>query len=483
MMLVLSSLPFTAFAQAEDATQAQADVKLINIADQCTIDAPASEGGHGPENLVDGDTSTLWVRNGGEWPTEVVLQLPPALGKPVKKVVVKFEQGHSAWSVDMNLSYALNNVTSDYIAADAEANHSFDDDYAFTFDTATYASHVKLALSNPKNAGAAGAFWPAMAEVEVWVEDNTPEEELENIAPDANITSVGGDAGVPGNLVDENYSSLYVFMNGGMSSLAGQPAWVQLGLPQQRSVKSFEIAFEDKNPDANQFVFAYDILGKGKNDDDWTTLVSDATATREDCVRTHELDTPVDLQDVRIDVKSIGSTGGDPWPAIAEFKIFAAPGESQEDTESIAWNKPVHASSNQTNAYKVNDGQTTNSWNGTMYPGYVDIDLEENYSLDQVEIYTPASGYEQYSLYTSMDGRDFDKVAEKTSKEACPAAGEIYQLDGKEARIVRVYMEYNSTSAQAILNEVRVMGQPSGTEVQETPAINIPTFEDSPYNV
>ena len=479
VMLVLSSLPLTAFARA----QAPAQAKLVNIASQCTIDAPENEAGRGPENLVDGDDSTLWVRNGGEWPTEVVFQLPPALGKPVKKVVVKFESGHSAWSVDMDLSYAVNSVITDYIAADAEPNHSFDDAYAYTFETATYLSHLKVQLSNPMNDGAAGAFWPAIAEVEIWVEDDSQEEELQNIAPEATITSVGGGAGVPGNLVDDNYGSLYVFLNGGMSSLEGEPAWVQLSLPQQRRVQSFEIAFEDMKPDANQFVFTYDILGKGKDDDSWTTLVSDATATREDCLRTHELETPLDLKDVRIDIKSIGSTGGDPWPAIAEFKIFAAPGESEEDTESIAWNKPVHASSNQNNAYRINDGQTTNAWNGTMYPGYVDIDLEENYYLDRVEIYTPGSGYEQYSIYTSMDGRDFDKAAEKTSKDVCPAEGETYDLKGKEARIVRVYMEYNSASAQAVLNEVRVMGKPSGTAVQETPALAIPTFEESPYNV
>lgn len=479
VLLVVSSLPLTALAR----TQAAEEGKLVNIAAQCDITAPENEAGRGPENLVDGDSTTLWVRNSGTWPTEVVFQLPPALGKPVKKVAVKFESGHSAWSVDMNLSYAINNVTSDYIGADEQADHGFDDDYTYTFDTATYLSHLKVELSNPKNDGAAGAFWPAMAEVEIWVEDDTQEEELENIAPDAEITSVGGGAGNSANLVDGNYSSLYVFLNGGMSSLGGKPAWVQLALPEQRRVQSFEIAFEEMNPDSNQFVFTYNILGKGKDSADWNTLVEGATATREDCLRTHALDAPVELTDVRVEITSIASGGGDPWPAIAEFKIFAAPGDAQEDTESVAWNKPVHTSSNQANAYRVNDGQTTNSWNGSMYPAYVDIDLEENYKIDRVEIYTPANGYSQYSLYTSMDGRDFDKMAEKTSADVCPAEGEAYDLGGKEARIVRVYMEYNSASAQAVLNEVRVLGEPSGTPVQETPAVNVPDFADSPYNV
>ena len=72
-----------------------------------------------------------------------------------------------------------------------------------------------------------------------------------------------------------------------------------------------------------------------------------------------------------------------------------------------------------------------------------------------------------------MDGRDFDKLAEKTSKDSCDAEkGEVYQAEGKEARIVRVYMEYNSASTAAVLNEVRVTGKESKSEVQKRPEIN-----------
>ena len=49
-------------------------------------------------------------------------------------------------------------------------------------------------------------------------------------------------------------------------------------------------------------------------------------------------------------------------------------------------------------------------------------------------LYTsPENGYSQYTIYTSMDGRDFDKLAEKTSKDSCDAEkGEVYQAEGKE---------------------------------------------------
>ena len=72
--------------------------------------------------------------------------------------------------------------------------------------------------------------------------------------------------------------------------------------------------------------------------------------------------------------------------------------------------------------------------------------------------------------YTSMDGRDFDKLAEKTSTDSASlTTGEVYEADGKEARIVRVYLEYNSTETAAVINEVRVTGTASGTAVQERP--------------
>lgn len=55
--------------------------------------------------------------------------------------------------------------------------------------------------------------------------------------------------------------------------------------------------------------------------------------------------------------------------------------------------------------------------------------------------------------------------------------------EGKEARIVRVYMEYNSASTAAVLNEVRVTGKESKSEVQKRPEINTVKYEESEYNV
>lgn len=118
------------------------------------------------------------------------------------------------------------------------------------------------------------------------------------------------------------------------------------------------------------------------------------------------------------------------------------------------------------------------------YPAYWDIDLSENYCLDTVSVFTPAQGYSHYSVYTSLDGRDFDFLARKSDRECCdPATGDVYQAGGREARIIRVSIEYNSLSAEAVLEDVRYTGRKSGTPVRKRPELDIPDFEDSEYNV
>jgi len=117
------------------------------------------------------------------------------------------------------------------------------------------------------------------------------------------------------------------------------------------------------------------------------------------------------------------------------------------------------------------------------YPLYKDTNLEENYYLDTITVFTSPEGYSQYTVYTSLDGRDFDEVARKTSKETCPESGETYHLNGKEARIIRVYIEYNSESVEAALIKTEFSGQKSGTPLRHTPEICIPDFSTSKYNV
>ena len=118
------------------------------------------------------------------------------------------------------------------------------------------------------------------------------------------------------------------------------------------------------------------------------------------------------------------------------------------------------------------------------YPAYFDTDLKENYYIDTVSVFTSPEGYSEYSVYTSINGRDFEFLAHKTDDKPCDfSKGDVYSANGREARIIRVYIEYNSASTEAIFDRVEFTGKMSETKIQERPEINIPSFNDSKYNV
>lgn len=122
--------------------------------------------------------------------------------------------------------------------------------------------------------------------------------------------------------------------------------------------------------------------------------------------------------------------------------------------------------------------------NAEYYPAYRDIDLSENYYLDTISVFTAAEGYSHYSVYTSLNGRDFDFLTRKSNNKSCDRqSGDVYLANGKEARIIRVLVEYNSASTEVALNDIKFTGRRSGTPVQNRPELNIPDFENSEYNI
>ncbi len=117
------------------------------------------------------------------------------------------------------------------------------------------------------------------------------------------------------------------------------------------------------------------------------------------------------------------------------------------------------------------------------YPAIFDTDLKENYYLDSVSVFTAKQGYSHYSVYTSLNGRDFDLLAVKRNTDICDfKMGDIYSANRKEARIIRVYIEYNSASTDALFDRIEFKGEKSGTAVLSRPEIKIKDFEDTEYN-
>ena len=455
--------------------------ELVNVAPLGS--ASTTDGSYGENviaNVIDGDYETNWQTQ-GVWPSTAVVQLD--MGRTISQVVVKLGGDDMASrSVTVAVEYAQNGVTSDPIPLGTQTvTLTGDMEARFDLPQAISATHFFVTLSNPMQGGSAGAFWPCVSEIEVYEKQEQKLSAYQNIANQAVITATGGKehpTDGSANLVDGNTATLYKFYNAAMTA----EQTITLAYPEPRSMDAFAIAFEHVGSyDSIDFAFRYSIRarnGSGAYD----TIVSNAAANRTDnCAQQYSF-LEKTYSEVQIVIHSCTTYGGSNagWPAVAEFEVYGS--EAVVADDCISNGRPVHTSSGANLAKNITDGSKSSAWRGSYYPGYVDIDLEQNYYLDAVEVYTPANGYSQYTIYTSLDGRDFTKLAEKTSRESASLEnGEVYAADGVEARIVRVYLEYNSAETAAVLNEVRVLGRASGTPVQELPEIAVADFADSAY--
>ena len=466
----------------------EAREELVNVARKEGVKITVQNTGSGSaSDMVDGDDKTSWQQNGWSINKDAIVDMKLAEnGTNVKKVVVKVGgNDYANRKVKVTVQRAQNGITSDWltigekvVTTTGDANDTAD--AVFELEQTASSSDIRVILSEPvAHDGGEVYFWPSIHEIEVYEMQEVHLSDYNNIASQAEITTDGNENPSEGKdrLVDDNDTTLYKFHNAAQDS----EKYINLSFAEGRMMNACEIVFEHVGAtDEYTYEFTYSILGKAKGAAEYTKIVDHAKANRTDnYVQGYKFDETA-YSDVKIVIHSTTNSQGNGWPAVAEFRVYGAE-EEIDDSDSIAFKKPVHANSNQKNASRVNDGSKNTMWSGEYYPGYVDIDLQENYNLDTVEIFTQERGYSQYSIYTSMNGRDFDKLAEKTSTESCTDKGEIYQAKGKEARIIRVYMEYNSESSAAVIKEIRATGKKSGTKVQTLPKVDVKDFKDSSY--
>ena len=399
--------------------KASAGDGLIEVAARSEITVPSNEDGAG--RLVDGNTGTMWAANSGTWPANVDFALPGNL--LIKRIEVDFEH-YADRTFNLQLGYAVNNVTSDYSMLSVVNGHSANETYQYEFTNPPRMTHVRISLL-----GTNGLAWPAMTEVRIYaVDEQINLDDYDDITTHATVSD----------------------KNGGRE-------W-NFGSNQQ--VAGFRAVLADGA--------SAKVLGRTKQGTDWTTYVN--TLTSGDNVLTF----PAGMSIVRVETADLSKLTG--------FQIFGTYTAPVVDSGSVAFDKPTHGNFDAATSYLVNDGDASTAWQPEMYPAYVDIDMEANYNISEIQITTPSAGYSQYSVYTSMDGRDFDLVGEKMDEEPCAANGDKFTLSApKEARIVRVYLEYYSESDRPSLNEVRVIGTPSGSAVRTAPEVNVGKFADSKY--
>ena len=147
-----------------------------------------------------------------------------------------------------------------------------------------------------------------------------------------------------------------------------------------------------------------------------------------------------------------------------EYQPPELPTVDPDDPDNIAFGKPTRSTTNEGFSSLVVDGQTTTSWSGEDYPKYVDVDLMDNYDISKIKVYMPQGSVKfAYTLYGSVDGVHFEKLATTDIKESSEDGDEYIFDDSVTYRVIRVNVIGNSNGegANSQISEIKVYGNES----------------------
>ena len=129
---------------------------------------------------------------------------------------------------------------------------------------------------------------------------------------------------------------------------------------------------------------------------------------------------------------------------LSDLILFGTAKIGDTDTVKITLDVPVTAShvfvtvpgsdivKEKIELYEEIKGETAN-----YYPMHFDTILDENYYLETVSVFTSEVGYSNYSVFTSLDGKDFQFLATKQDNKPCDfATGDVFNANGREARVI-----------------------------------------------
>ena len=144
---------------------------------------------------------------------------------------------------------------------------------------------------------------------------------------------------------------------------------------------------------------------------------------------------------------------------------------------NIAYKMPVSANCNESNAYKVNDGtiSTSNYWASTNSAGNVPaneaeliLDLDGTYALEAIRVYPYWGGQRiyQYELFGSVDGENWEKIAENVSEDYVTDQGITHEVDATAAYVklvgIKTHVEGRSDINNIHIIELQVFGTEPG---------------------
>lgn len=153
-----------------------------------------------------------------------------------------------------------------------------------------------------------------------------------------------------------------------------------------------------------------------------------------------------------------------------DFQQPETPSVDPNDEANIAFGKPTRSTTNNNFSGLVNDGDRDTAWSGEDYPKFVDVDLLDNYDLDSIRVFMPEDAEYAYTVYGSVDGTHFDRLAQSGKKVSTYEGDEIVFETPVTARILRVSCMANSKGegANSRISEIKAYGTKSETPKTET---------------
>lgn len=133
-------------------------------------------------------------------------------------------------------------------------------------------------------------------------------------------------------------------------------------------------------------------------------------------------------------------------------------------------------------ASKANDLDLVSYWEGNFYPTWWKVDLGAFYDITKIKIVNKViqidaqelldadswerenNKYFQYTIYSSPDDINWQKVVEKQDTNKSTLLGDTYQVNTTWARYLKVVMTYNSASTKVQIRDFKAYGEPSSAK-------------------
>ncbi len=229
-----------------------------------------------------------------------------------------------------------------------------------------------------------------------------------------------------------------------------------------------------RSSDSSTRSYFYDLY-ISEDGQSWTKVAEHTTKGTKDGGNSHLIDSDVVAHYVKIDCtgKVNPPNQSNEKLHLSEVYIYG------EEEGNIVLNKPVTSSGDDTSVsssagavtMRALDGDRSTYWDAGSYGNrpWIEVDLEGVYKIDLVNVinYYKSSRYYQFEVYTSLDGEEFYKIAEKKDSANATMYGTNFAFEeGIYASYIRVVGTYNSANSAFHLNELRAYGTKTTLEDQ-----------------